>query len=110
MRDGTINHPMVTAQRDVTHRADGDRVVDHHWPLLNHAEPQDSHVGLADHWQAKQSAEHTWVGDREGAFLHLFRLQLLRTRAFRQIVQRALDTHDVLFVRAFHYRHTETPV
>src|SRR5271170_3761996 len=85
--DGAIHYSMVVAQRDVAHRADGDRVVDHHRPLFNHAQAQDAHIRLADDRKPKKPAKDAWIGDRESAFLYFVGFQLFGTRAFRQIVQ-----------------------
>src|SRR5579859_153899 len=51
--DGAVHHAMVIAQSDVTHRSNGDGVVDHNRPLFDRAEAQNADVGLADDGQAE---------------------------------------------------------
>src|SRR3954447_18985667 len=73
MSDSAVDYPVIVAERDVAHRADGDGVVDNYRPFFDHAEPEDAVVWLADDRQAEKTAKCTRVGDGESAFLHFFR-------------------------------------
>src|SRR5882762_8107515 len=77
MGDGAIDHAMVVAQCYVTHGADGDGVVDDHGALFDGAEAEYADVGLADDWEAEESAEYAGIGDGEGAFLNFLGFELL---------------------------------
>jgi len=98
--DGAIDDAMVVAQRDVTHGADGDGIVDHHRALFDGPEAEDADIRLADHRQSEESAEDSRIGDREGAFLDFLGLEFFRTRALGKIVQIALDAEKVFLVGA----------
>ena len=110
MRDGPVNHAVVVAQCDVTHRANGDGVIHDHGTLLNGAKAQDAHVRLADYRQTEEPAENARIGNGKSAFLDLFGLQPLRASALRQIVHGALDAEEVFFVGVLHHRNNQSPV
>jgi hypothetical protein len=110
MGDGAVHHAMVVAQGDIAHGADGDGVVDHHRPLFDGAEPENADVGLADDRQTEEAAEDAGIGDGEGAFLNLFRLQFLGACALGEIVQSALDPEKIFFVGILDDRNDQAPI
>src|ERR1700721_2974709 len=107
---GPVDDPVVVAERDVAHGADGDGVVDHHWALFDCAEAQNAYIGLADHRQAEQTAEDAGIGDGEGAFLDFLGLELFRTRRPGETVEVTLDAEKIFFICVPDDRHEEPPV
>src|SRR5207249_8788707 len=83
--DGTVHHAVVVAQRHIAHRADGDGVIDDHRALLDGAETEDPHVGLADYRQTERAAKDARIGDGEGALLDFLGLQFFRASALRKV-------------------------
>ena len=79
---------MVVAEREVSHQPDPNHVVDHDRALLDIADAENGHLRLIDDRHAELRTELTGIGDREGAAMHLVRLQLLGARAIGDVRDR----------------------
>ena len=101
---------VVVAERQIPHRPDRDRIVDHDGTFLDVADAEDRHLRLVDDRHAEQRAEHAGIRDGERAAADFVRLELLRARARRQIRDRAAQAEQVLFVRVLDDGDDQPPV
>ena len=67
---------MIEGQRQVTHRADGDGVIEHHRNFLDRADAENRYLRLIDHGRGEHAAEAAEVGDGEGSRLHFIGAKL----------------------------------
>ena len=72
-----INETMVVTQGEIRHRTNGDGIIDDDRSLLDGADTQDGDLRLIDDRHPELRAELPRVGDREGAVVHFFGLELL---------------------------------
>src|SRR5271166_6269858 len=113
--DRAINYPMVIADAEVHHRANGDRVVavfvgNHHRLLLDAAHAHDGNLRLVDDRHAELGAKDARVGDSEGSTLHLVWLQLLGAGALAEIADSALQADKAPLFGILHHGHDEPPI
>ena len=101
---------MIVRQREIDHRADGDRVVNYHRTLLDRAQSEDCDVRLIDHRQAKQPTKDAGVRNSKRSLGNFLGFELLRARAFGQIVHRAGQAEKVFLFCVFDYRNDQTPI
>ena len=71
------------------------------------ADGENRDLRLTDDRQAEQTAENAGIRDRERAALHVFRSQLLRARAARQIMNRAAESGEIETFRAVNHGHDQ---
>ena len=87
---GAVDEPVVVAERDVAHRPDRNRIVDHDRALLDRADAEDRDLRLIDQRQPVQRAKDPGVGDGERARPALRRdsASSLRARVARSSIAR----------------------
>ena len=101
---------VVVAEREVPHRSDRDRVVDHDGALLDVADAENGHLRLVDDRHPEERPEDAGVRDRERAAADFVRLELLRARARREIRDRAAQAEQVLLVGILDDGDDQSPV
>ena len=109
-REFAVDHPVIPRHREVDHRADRDRVVDHDRPLLDRVERQDPGVRLVDDRHASSEPNGPGFVIVNVAPVHLVGLELLRPRARGEVGDRAREPGDVHRVGVLHHRHDQALV
>src|SRR4051812_5635726 len=99
-RVGAVDQPVVVRQRQVAHRADGDRlaevrVVHDHGALDDGAGAEDADLRLVDDRCVEERATAAGVGQGEGAATQLVRRDLVAAGALREVGDLAGQPGDV---------------
>src|SRR5262249_55844807 len=104
-----VDQPVIVAERQMTRRVDRDGIVTsataavgrlyHDRALLDAADAEDRDLRLIDQRQPVHGAEDAGIRDREGAALDLVGVELLRSRARREVLDRAAQADEILLVR-----------
>src|SRR5512138_2161895 len=105
---GAVENAMVEHEREIYHRADGDRVVDYYHPLLQRADPKDTALRLVDDRECKQRPTDAVIGKSERPALDVVWLQLFRACPVCQVVDRARHRQQGQIVGVFNYGHDQT--
>jgi len=75
IRRSAIQNAMVEGQREIDHRADGNRVVNDDRSFLYRAHAQDGALRLVDDRRGEQRAGNAVIGDGERPALDFIRLE-----------------------------------
>src|SRR5262245_13316430 len=101
---------MVIPQREVRHRPNPDRIVDHDRALFDRTDAENRDLRLVDDWHPKLCPELAGVRDRERAAMYFVRIQTLRPCTLGDIRNRATETEYVFLVRVLDHRHDQAVV
>jgi hypothetical protein len=107
---GSVDDPVIEAQGQQSYLPDGDCVVDHNRPFLNHPNPKYRDLRLIDYRRSDQPAKYAGIGDREGPPLHIIGLELLSPGTFAKIINGPRQAKQRFLVGIAYNRNYESPV